>query len=486
MTGGNDSITARENRGSRLFEARRFAVVGAGVSGAAAARLLLSLGKDVRIMDDRDASEALQKAFNDPDAVETVWGPFTAEAAKQALAGCDRVIVSPGFAADHPLLAAASAMALPVYPEIELAWLRSGRGRTVAVTGTNGKTTVTMLVRHLAAYAGRRAVETGNIGHAFSDAVREAAELSEETLYVAEVSSFQLETIHDFAPDVALLLNITPDHLDRHRTMAGYAAAKARITENQTPGQWLIVNQDDAECLRIAGGSSARVLRFSITRPVESGAWLDDDQLVWARDGGKPKKLMDLDEIPLFGLHNVENCLAAACAGLALGLDRKVVAEAIQTFKAPHHRLEPVGIIRGVQYVNDSKATNVDAMVKAVTSFSVPIHLIAGGRDKDSPFASTTAQIRGRVARAYLIGEAEDKLERAWTGATEISRCGTLERALEEATARAGEGDVILLAPGCASFDQFRSYVHRGEVFTQWVQSRAAASDAHTVKGGAA
>lgn len=459
---------------SLLLDAKRFAVVGAGVSGLAATRLLLSLGKAVRLLDDRDASDSAQVAPLIAAGVDAAWGPFTAGNAPQALEGCERVILSPGIRVDHPVPVAAARLGLPVYPEIELAWLRSNGAKTVAVTGTNGKTTVTMLVRHIAAHAGANAIETGNIGHAFSDAVREASERLGQTVFSAEVSSFQLETIHDFAPDVAILLNVTPDHLDRHGTMDIYAAAKARITERQTPGQVLVANQDDPECLRIAAHSRASVLRFSLTRPTDAGAWLDDDQVVWARPGSKPKKLLDLDDIPLFGMHNVENCLAAACAGLALGYDRKLVAEAIKTFKAPPHRLEPVGEIDGVEYVNDSKGTNIDAMIKALTSFNRPIHLIAGGKDKNSPFAAAVPHLRGRVERAYLIGESEEKIAAAWGDAVPISRCGRLERALEEASRLARPGDIILLSPGCASFDQFRSYGHRGDTFRDWVTACAA------------
>lgn len=470
--------------GSALLDGRRFAVVGAGVSGLAAARLLLSLGKTVRLLDDRDAGDSAQVAPIFASGAEAAWGPFTRETAVEALKDCDYAILSPGVSIDHAVPAAAARLGIPVFPEIELAWLRSDGAKTVAITGTNGKTTVTMLMRHLAACAGANAIETGNIGHAFSDAVMEEAGRLPETVFLAEVSSFQLETLHDFAPDVAILLNVTPDHLDRHGTMANYAAAKARITERQTAEQVLVVNQDDPECLRIASHSRAVILRFSVTRPVDAGAWLDDDQLVWAREGAKPKKLLDLDEIPLFGMHNVENCLAAACAGLALGYDRRIVAEAIKTFTAPPHRLEPVGEIAGVQYVNDSKGTNIDAMIKALTSFNQPIHLIAGGKDKNSPFAAAIPHLRGRVERAYLIGECEDKIAAAWGDAAPISRCGTLDRALEEAARLARPGEIVLLSPGCASFDQFRSYAHRGETFRQWVAARAAAGATATPVAG--
>lgn len=464
---------ATATRTSALFDAKRFAVIGAGVSGLAAVRLLLSLGKRVRLLDDKDAGGSVQVAQFGASGVELGWGPFTAENSAGALEDIERVVVSPGFAVEHALLETAGRLGIPVYPEIELAWLRSDGARTVAVTGTNGKTTVTMLIRQLIETAGLNGVETGNIGHAFSDAVREAGKRLPETVFAAEASSFQLETIHEFRPDVAVLLNVTPDHLDRHGTMERYSGAKARITQNQTADQVLVVNQDDAECLRIASTSRARILRYSLNRPVEAGAWLDDDQLVWAREGVKPKRLVDLEEIPLFGMHNIENCLAAACAALALDLDRKKVAEGLRTFAAPPHRLQPIGFIADVQYINDSKATNIDATIKALTSFTQPVHLIAGGRDKNIPFATARPLIRNRVARVYLIGECAEIIAKAWEGAADLSRCETMDRALEEAHTHARPGEIVLLSPGCASFDQFRSYAHRGDVFTQWVRARA-------------
>jgi UDP-N-acetylmuramoylalanine--D-glutamate ligase len=258
--------------------------------------------------------------------------------------------------------------------------------------------------------------------------------------------------------------------------MADYAAAKARITTQQRPDQVLVVNQDDTYCLEIAQKTKAHVLYFSIERAVEEGAYLDDDQLVVVAPGGKSHRLLDLDKFPLFGMHNVSNALAAACAALALGINRKTITAALETFKGAPHRLEHVATINGVQYFNDSKATNIDAMVKAVVSFAEPIHLIAGGRDKDSPFETVRGSIAGRVARAYLIGEAADTIEKSWSPEIECLPCGTMPQALEAATAAAQPGELILLAPGCASFDQFTSYADRGRKFIQWVKEKESLS----------
>lgn len=461
---------------SKILHCDSCAILGAGISGLAAARLLISMGGRVVLLDDQDRSADPAAAELVEAGARAIWGRPDEAGARAALEGVDALIPSPGVPDSHPVKIEARRRGLPSVGEIELAWLRSGPSRVAAITGTNGKTTVTMLVRHLMAAGGLNAMEVGNIGEAFADAVRERAAELDAMAFSLEVSSFQLEDIERFNPDVAVLLNITPDHLDRHGTMEAYAAAKARVTMNQGPEQVLVVNQDDAECLRIASLSPARTLRFSLNRPVDEGAWLDHETLVISLNGAKPKRLTELGNLRLFGMHNVANCLAGACAAAAMGVGIKAIGEALETFEAAPHRLQSVDTLKGVLYVNDSKATNIDAMVQAIRSFSAPIHLIAGGRDKDSPFASVANVVKDRVERAYLIGEAADLIERAWAGGVETLRCGTMERALEEATSRAAEGDVVLLAPGCASFDQFKNYKDRGEKFIHWVQARGEAT----------
>ncbi len=448
--------------------ADRFVVLGAGRSGLAAARLLASLGKFVTVCDDgnRSDDEAVQALAE--GGADFIWANRTG--AEVALGCAEALVVSPGVPAGHSLIASAEARGLPIVGELELAWRFSGDARIVAVTGTNGKTTVTMLIRHLLEAAGLPAVETGNIGHPFSDAVREAAADPKPPILVVEVSSFQLEWVARFAPDVAVLLNITPDHLDRHGSMKEYAEAKRRIAQFQRADQTLVVNQDDAACLAATQDARARLVFFSLDRPVDLGAWVDDDRLAIAAEGSKPHGLIELDELPLFGMHNAANALAAACAASALGVGRKTIARALKTFQAAPHRLESVATVGGVEFVNDSKATNLDALVKAVESFNAPVHLIAGGRDKDSPFASVRSRLEGRVACAYLIGEASDRIAQAWDGAVKIAPCETMDKALEAARVAACAGEVVLLAPGCASFDQFANYAERGEAFARWVR----------------
>lgn len=458
--------------------ARRCAVLGAGVSGRAAARLLLRLGREVLLFDDRDGSGNQEVRDLIAQGATCRWG--SSGSASGALSGVQAVILSPGFPLDHPLRQEGRRLGIPEIPELELGWMHSGRSRHIAITGTNGKTTVTMLVRHILESAGLKALEAGNIGLALCDAVERAGADLDQTIFSLEASSFQLEGCRFFNPEVAILLNITPDHLDRHRSMEEYARAKAQVTARQSPAETLVANQDDTHCLQIARQSKARTLLFSLDREVEQGAWLDHDRLTLNLPRAKPVTLGTLGELPLFGLHNVANFLAGACAASAMGVPGKAIAAAIATFRGGPHRLEHIATIGDVQYFNDSKATNIDAMVKAVASFSAPIHLIAGGRDKDSPFEMVIPEIEGAVVQAYLIGEASDKIQSAWRGSIETLPCETLERALEEASIRAQSGEIILLAPGCASFDQFNSYAHRGDVFRKWVEAREAAARTET------
>lgn len=468
----DSTVAAIRDRVRAEYEAaRRWVVLGAGLSGRGAAAMLLAAGRSVTLLDDR-APEAGTLAPLTAAGAEFIEGPFDSARAVELITGADALIASPGIGPDHPVRRAAASARVAEYSEIDLAQLNSS-GCVIAITGTNGKSTVTRLTEHLCLAAGRDAVACGNIGHPYTTAVAERPDRDRSAIYVVEVSSFQLETSRYFSPDVAVILNVTPDHLDRHRTLTGYVAAKERITSLQTSEQTLVVNEDDPQCLAIAGRSRARIMGFSLHRAMEHGAWLDEDRLALALDGGKPKRIVDLDGVPMPGLHNVANTLAACCAAAAAGVGRKGFASAVGSFRALDHRTQRVGEINGVEYVNDSKATNIDALVRAIESYQTPIHLIAGGRDKDSPFASVRAQVAGRVARAYLIGEAAEEIRRAWSPDVETEMCGTLSAALERAAMRAVPGDVILLSPGCASFDQFKNYADRGNQFADWVTRRS-------------
>lgn len=443
----------------------RYGILGAGRSGLAAANLLLDLNKQVTLYDDFADAGAPQFA-----ALAGRGGRIAFGAEAGLIETTQALVVSPGIPAGHRLLKVAATAGLPLLSEMELGWLCSGASKIVAITGTNGKTTVTMLIQKICEDAGLRSVSAGNIGFPLCDAVRESGAALDQTVFSLEVSSFQLETCQQFAPDIAVILNVTPDHLDRHPTMEDYAAAKERVTTHQGPEGVLVVNQDDPFCLGIAARAQAQVKRFSLERSVEDGAWLDGDLIILQQPGRKPYRLMSMGDLKMVGLHNVANAMAAAAVAEALGIERKKLAESLASFHAAPHRMEIVGCKDGITYIDDSKATNIDAMRRAIESFPEGIHLIAGGRDKNSPFGEMTEELMGRVKTIYLIGEAAVPMEAAWGRHLECLQCGTMDKALEAAAGRAQSGEIVLLSPGCASFDQFRSYAHRGEVFAQWVR----------------
>jgi UDP-N-acetylmuramoylalanine--D-glutamate ligase len=321
--------------------------------------------------------------------------------------------------------------------------------------------------------AGLPALVGGNIG---TPAISLAERATAETVIVLEVSSFQLETIQTFRPRVAVVLNVTPDHLDRHRTVEVYVAAKARIFENQQAGDFAVLNADDPTCVAMAAQTRAHVFWFSRQKEVRQGAWVRDGNIVF-RDAAVQKEIMQVAEIPLKGAHNLENVLAAVSAGMLMGCAPEKIRQAVRDFKAVEHRLEFVATIRGVDYYNDSKATNVDATIKALESFPANIHLILGGKDKGSDYSVLNDLLRQRVKRVYTIGAAAAKIESqivsSKNGGPEIVHAETLENALRKASAAAQPGDTVLLAPACASFDQFKSYEHRGKVFKEIVRGLA-------------
>jgi UDP-N-acetylmuramoylalanine--D-glutamate ligase len=317
--------------------------------------------------------------------------------------------------------------------------------------------------------AGFPALVGGNIG---TPAISLAERAQPETVIVLEISSFQLETIRTFCPKVAVILNVTPDHLDRHRTFEAYVDAKARIFENQQPSDFAVLNADDPTCVAMASRTRAQVFWFSRQKEVEQGAWVRDGNIVFRDAKSKQREIMQVSEIPLKGAHNLENVLAAVCAGALMGCPPEKIRQAVRDFKAVEHRLEFVATIRGVDYYNDSKATNVDATIKALESFPANIHLILGGKDKGSDYSVLNELLRQRVKRVYTIGAAAVKIESQIKG-VEIVHAETLENALRKADGVAQPGDVVLLAPACASFDQFKNYEHRGKTFKEIVRGLA-------------
>jgi len=443
---------------------QRVLVVGLGRSGVASALFLKARGARVTVSDSKSQDELRGEIPKLLDAGVTVE---TGGHGERTFRGQDLIVVSPGVPVDVPLLEQARARGIPVIGEIELA-ARFLKGRIVAITGSNGKTTTTALTGGVLSMGRWESLVGGNIGTAAISLVDES---TDDSYLVLEVSSFQLETVQSFHPFIAVILNITPDHLDRHNTFQAYVDAKARIFENQTSEDFAVLNADDPTCVGLAGRTKARKIWFSRKQEVEAGAFLRHNKIVW-RDGDE-REIMPVSEIKLKGAHNLENVLAAVCAGMLVQTEPSRIRRAVQDFKAVEHRLEYVATVRGVEFYNDSKATNVDATIKALESFPANIHLILGGKDKGSDYTVLKPLLQERARRVYTIGAAAEKIESHLGGIVEVMRAGTLEAAVKRAAASAQAGDVVLLAPACASFDQFENYEHRGRVFKQTVQALA-------------
>jgi UDP-N-acetylmuramoylalanine--D-glutamate ligase len=375
----------------------------------------------------------------------------------------DLVVLSPGVPANLPAIEMARARGIPVWSEIELAW-RFLRGKLVAITGSNGKTTTTALVSHILKTAKIPTLVGGNIGVPLLSLVEYSDDL---TVTVAEVSSFQLEGIEAFRPDVGVLLNLTPDHLDRHASFEEYAGAKMRMFENQLERDAAVLNADDPEVTRRLP-SRPQPYWFSRKKRVAQGVFLQDQQIVF-RHYGDEIPLARLDEISLRGAHNVENVLAGCAASYLGGADPASIAAGVKSFRGVEHRLEFVAEIGGVEYFNDSKATNVDAARKAIEAFPGRLIVILGGKDKGSPYLPLREALHQRARLVILIGAAAEKIAADLGDVVPIERAGSLDRALDVARAHARPNDVVLLAPACASFDQFDNFEHRGRTFKELV-----------------
>ena len=443
---------------------KRVLVVGLGKSGVASALFLKARGARVTVSDTKSGDELRNEI---PTLLDHGITVETGGHGERTFREQDLIVVSPGVPVDAPLLQQARTMGEPVIGEIELA-AQFLPGPIVAITGSNGKTTTTTLTGEILTAAGLPMLVGGNIG---TPAISLPGRATPSTVIVLEVSSFQLETIQTFHPRISVVLNVTPDHLDRHRTLATYVNAKARIFENQQSGDFAVLNQEDPTCAAMAARTRAQVFWFSRHKEVKQGAWVRDGNILF-RDPRQQHEIMQVSEIPLKGAHNLENVLAAICAGALMGCVPEKIRQAVRGFKAVEHRLEFVATIRGVDYYNDSKATNVDATIKALESFPANIHLILGGKDKGSDYTVLNDLLRQRVKRVYTIGAAAAKIE-SQIKDVEVVHAETLENALRKANSMAQPGDVVLLAPACASFDQFKSYEHRGRVFKEIVRELA-------------
>jgi len=447
------------------MKGKRVLVVGLGRSGVASALFLKELGAQVTVSDTKTQEELASEI---PALLDRGIIVEAGRHGERTFREVDLIVVSPGVPVDVPQLTQARERGIPVIGEIELA-ARFLRGKIVAITGSNGKTTTTALSAQVVAAGGAAVQVGGNIG---TPAISLAPTSTDDTWNVLEISSFQLETVETFRPKIAVVLNVTPDHLDRHRNFDGYVAAKVRIFEKQDGSDYAVLNREDPTCECMAAMTRARVYWFSRLREVEAGAFVRDGKIYW-RDQNDAQEIMPVSEIGLKGAHNVENVLAAVCVGRLAGAAPAAIRQAVRAFQAVEHRLEFVATINGVEYYNDSKATNVDATIKALESFSGHLHVILGGKHKGSPYTPLRSLLEQRAKRVYTIGAAAEIIENDLRGAVEIVRAGTLESAIRRAAESAVAGDIVLLAPACASFDQFQGYEQRGGVFKEAVRALA-------------
>src|SRR5712691_1223051 len=433
-------------------------VVGRAKSGVAAARLIRHLGGRV-LASDSSPLEALPAEARGLERLGcALWAGGHPD---EAFLGAELVVVSPGVPLELPALVAMRARGAPIIGELELAW-RVMEADVIAITGTNGKTTTTALTGELLSGQVRPVLVGGNIGTPLSE---RALDFPADGLIVAEASSFQLETTDRFRPRVAAVLNLTPDHLDRHGTFERYVEAKARIFANQTDADCAVLNHDDPATAALASRTPGRVLWFSRLRPLAHGVFLRDEWIV-AKLNGHVEPVCPVTDITLRGQHNVENVLAAAACALWTGMAPEAIRRGIAAFRGVAHRIERVYDDGGVVYYNDSKGTNVASTIKALESFPEPVILIAGGKGKGQDFSALAEAARGRVRHAILIGVDRDKLRGPLVKAgIPLDDAESMEDAVRRARDAARVGDVVLLSPACASFDMFQNFEHRGDVF---------------------
>lgn len=437
-------------------------VVGLGRSGLAAARLLKKKEARVKVTEISDGSSEIAERVRllTGEGIEVETGRHSLSLIDKA----DLVVVSPGVPLEAPPISYARKHGVPVIGELELAACLC-KAPLIAVGGTNGKSTTVTLLAEILRQAGRPALVAGNIGYPLCDFVDE---LSSADLAIIEVSSFQLETIKSFKPWIAILLNITPDHLDRHNnSFDDYAQAELSLFKNQSTDDYALLNDDDP-LVRMAP-TDARVIKFSRRNELSEGAFVKDGQ-VCSRFNGTEDVILSCDEIKLHGVHNLENTLAAVSAAIICGVSGEDIGNVLRGFSGLAHRMELVGDFRGVNFINDSKGTNVGAVLKSLESISSPVILIAGGRSKGADFSLLRRSIRAKVKLAILLGEARPMMEKALMGAVQIKRADSLEEAVKLAHSKAREGDTVLLSPACSSLDMFANFEERGEVFKKAVR----------------
>ena len=448
-----------------MSEKATYTILGAGRSGLAVARLLSEEGAEVFVSDARPESES----FEQIEILELLGLDYEFGGHTDRSLDAETIVLSPGVPPSIPVLLEAEERGVRITNEIEIASCFCD-GTIIGITGTNGKTTTAELIGHICREAGKKAFVAGNVGTPFSTIARQA---DAESIVVLELSSFQLERIESFHPHVAVLLNVTPDHMDRYESIEEYGSAKLWITTNQDESDWLIFNGDDKWLRRIKDMEfKPERLECSIRMSVEKGAFLDNENLT-LRMGKEDnvEQVISASEIGIRGPHNLVNSMAAALATRVVGVSGRKISEGLRSFRSLPHRLEDVALVNGVRYVNDSKGTNTDALRFALASFEEPIVLIAGGRAKKNDYSELLRPVRERVKVAVLIGEAANEMADAFSELITVLHAeADLELAVEKAREVADPGDVVLLSPACASFDMFKNFAERGNTFKEIVR----------------
>lgn len=450
--------------GQMDWKNKKVLVAGSGKSGIGAADLLKKVGADIVIYDGNEKinkDDVLAKLQN-ADNVEVIIG----ELSKEVINSVDLMILSPGIAIDAPFVNEVRNAGVPIWGEVELAYVIS-KGKLAAITGTNGKTTTTALVGEIMAAYYRDVKVVGNIGNPYTTTAFEA---TDDTVTVAEISSFQLETIHTFKPDVSAVLNITPDHLNRHYTMECYTNVKMSIAKNQDENQPVILNYEDEILRKYAPKLHNKIIWFSSKQELENGIYLEGKNIIYSHDGEK-EIITTTEDTTLVGIHNVENIMAAIGISISMGVPNDVIKKAIRKFKAVEHRIEYVTTIDDVIYYNDSKGTNTDASVKAIQAMTRPTILIAGGYDKKVSFDDWAKELKGKVKCLVLLGQTSNQIAETVRkyGFENIIFTESLEEAVEECRKNAESGDAVLLSPACASWGMFDNYEQRGNMFKELV-----------------
>ncbi|CEO10603.1 UDP-N-acetylmuramoylalanine--D-glutamate ligase (UDP-N-acetylmuramoyl-L-alanyl-D-glutamate synthetase) (D-glutamic acid-adding enzyme) [[Clostridium] sordellii] len=438
-------------------------LVGLAKTGVSTIKKLDKLGAKIIVNDikSKDQLKDIIKQIENLDSVEYILGHHLED-----ISNIDLTIVSPGVPLDLPFIKKLQSENINIIGEVELAYKLSKNPTFVGITGTNGKTTTTSLVGEIFKKASKDSYIVGNIGNPVIDTV----DLTDENSFlITELSSFQLESIEDFKPRVSTIINITEDHLNRHHTMENYINAKANIFKNQDANDFCILNYDDEIVRELGNKTNAKVLYFSQKEKVSQGAYLDDNNNIVIKINDKEIKLLNKDELSLPGNHNLENCMAAILMSYVLGIDLEIIKDTLKTFKSVEHRLEFVTDKDGIMFVNDSKGTNPDSTIKAITSYDKPIVLIAGGKDKQSDFTEMISYATKNVKALVLLGETADKIEQTakLQGMNNIFRVSDMKEAVKTAYKLAQSGDVVLLSPACASWDMYPNFEARGLDFKE-------------------